>query len=100
MTIGRRAGVGLALGVAPTLHAGAAPNGIMLVEATSVRDFWIERDTVTDGFADRVVRGAGHGDPADSLRVTFRRPYGYRGLARRHHFIGFRWATSEDLGGR
>ena len=72
----------------------------MLVEATYVRGFWIERDTVTDGFADRVVRGASHDDPADSLRVTFRRPYGYRGLARGHHFIGFRRETSEDLGGR
>jgi hypothetical protein len=72
----------------------------MLVEATSVRDVWLERDTVTDGFADRVVRGASHDDPADSLRVTFRRPCGCRGLARGHHFIGFRWATSEDLGGR
>jgi hypothetical protein len=69
----------------------------MLVEATYV---WIERDKVTDGFAERVVRGASHDGPADSLRVTFRRHYGHRGLARGHHFIGFRWATSEDLGGR
>ena len=52
------------------------------------------------GLADRVVRGASHDDPADSLRVTFRRHYGHRGLARGHHFIGFRCATSEDLGGR
>ena len=52
------------------------------------------------GFTDRVVRGASHDDPPDSLRVTFRRHYGHRGLARGHHFIGFRCATSEDLGGR
>ena len=52
------------------------------------------------GFTERVVRGASHDDPADSLRVTFRRHYGHRGLARGHHFIGFRCATSEDLGGR
>ena len=49
-------------------------------------------------FAERVVRGASHDDPADSLRVTFRRHYAHRGLARGHHFIGFRCATSEDLG--
>ena len=52
------------------------------------------------GRADRVVRGASHDDPADSLRVTYRRHYGHRGLARGHHFVGFRCATSEDLGGR
>jgi formylglycine-generating enzyme required for sulfatase activity len=50
--------------------------------------------------ARRVVRGASHDDPAESLRVTFRRFYEHRGVARGHHFIGFRCATSEDLGGR
>ena len=49
-------------------------------------------------FARRVVRGASHDDPLDTLRVTFRRHYEYRGVARGHHFIGFRCATSEDLG--
>ncbi len=48
----------------------------------------------------RVVRGASHDDPAESLRVTRRRHYEHRGLARGHHFLGFRCTTSEDLGGR
>jgi iron(II)-dependent oxidoreductase len=48
----------------------------------------------------RVVRGASHDDPATSLRLTIRRSYGPRGLARGHHHVGFRCATSEDLGGR
>ncbi len=49
-------------------------------------------------FARRVVRGASHDDPLETLRVTFRRHYEHRGVARGHHFIGFRCATSEDLG--
>lgn len=49
-------------------------------------------------FAPRVVRGASHDDPPGSLRVTVRRYYEHRGVARGHHFIGFRCATSEDLG--
>ena len=49
-------------------------------------------------FAARVVRGASHDDPPDALRVTIRRYYERRGVARGHHFIGFRCATSEDLG--
>lgn len=48
--------------------------------------------------ARRVVRGASHDDPLESLRVTIRRYYEPRGVARGHHFIGFRCATSEDLG--
>jgi formylglycine-generating enzyme required for sulfatase activity len=51
-------------------------------------------------FAPRVVRGASHDDPAGLLRVTIRRHYEHRGVARGHHFIGFRCATSEDMGGR
>jgi len=51
-------------------------------------------------FAHRVVRGASHDDPAGLLRVTIRRHYEHRGVARGHHFIGFRCATSEDMGGR
>jgi len=49
-------------------------------------------------FASRVVRGASHDDPVDTLRVTIRRRYDHRGTARGHHVIGFRCATSEDLG--
>ncbi|HEX9126109.1 MAG TPA: SUMF1/EgtB/PvdO family nonheme iron enzyme [Methylomirabilota bacterium] len=48
--------------------------------------------------ARRVVRGASHDDPVDLLRVTIRRYYEHRGRARGHHSIGFRCATSEDLG--
>jgi formylglycine-generating enzyme required for sulfatase activity len=54
--------------------------------------------------AGRVVRGASHDDPVDALRVTIRRlssyDEGHGGLAHGHHHIGFRCATSEDLGGR
>lgn len=50
--------------------------------------------------ASRVVRGASHDDGPESLRVTLRRRYEHRGVRRGHHFIGFRCATSEDLGGR
>jgi formylglycine-generating enzyme required for sulfatase activity len=53
--------------------------------------------------AARVVRGASHDDLPETLRVTSRRFYSYdgvhRGLARGHHHVGFRCATSEDLGG-
>ena len=53
--------------------------------------------------AARVVRGASHDDPPETLRVTIRRFYSYdgaqRGLARGHHHVGLRCATSEDLGG-
>jgi iron(II)-dependent oxidoreductase len=60
-------------------------------------------DTKTDPRAPRVIRGASHDDPPETLRVTTRRFYSYdgahRGLARGHHHTGFRCATSEDLGG-
>jgi formylglycine-generating enzyme required for sulfatase activity len=53
--------------------------------------------------ATRVVRGASHDDPEETLRVTIQRFYSYdgphRGLARGHHHVGFRRATSEDPGG-
>jgi iron(II)-dependent oxidoreductase len=45
-----------------------------------------------------VVRGASHDDPRDSLSLTRRRSYDRRGAAAGHHFVGFRCATSEDLG--
>jgi len=47
-----------------------------------------------------VVRGASHDDPAGSLSVTRRRSYDRRGASAGHHHVGFRCATSEDLGGR
>jgi formylglycine-generating enzyme required for sulfatase activity len=46
-----------------------------------------------------VVRGASHDDGADELSVTRRRFYELRGASSGHHFVGFRCATSEDLGG-
>jgi sulfatase-modifying factor enzyme 1 len=53
--------------------------------------------------ATRVVRRASHDDPEETLRVTIQRFYSYdgphRGLARGHHHVGFRRATSEDPGG-
>ena len=45
-----------------------------------------------------VARGASHDDPAATLRVTLRRSYDRRGASAGHHFLGFRCATSEDLG--
>ena len=45
-----------------------------------------------------VVRGASHDDPRESLGVTRRRSYDRRGASAGHHFVGFRCATSEDLG--
>jgi len=56
------------------------------------------REPYTGSAGRVVVRGASHDDPADSLAVTRRRAYDRRGAAAGHHFIGFRCATSEDLG--
>src|SRR2546425_910413 len=78
-----------------------------------VTDFWIERHKVTNAefaeFLDGrgpwsgegriVVRGASHDDPAEELSLTRRRSYDRRGASAGHHFVGFRCATSEDLGG-
>ena len=46
-----------------------------------------------------VVRGASHDDPDHELSLTRRRFYERPGAAAGHHFVGFRCATSEDLGG-
>jgi formylglycine-generating enzyme required for sulfatase activity len=46
-----------------------------------------------------VVRGASHDDPVEELSLTRRRSYDRRGAAAGHHYVGFRCATSEDLGG-
>ena len=45
-----------------------------------------------------VVRGASHDDPAELLSLTRRRSYDRRGASAGHHHVGFRCATSEDLG--
>jgi formylglycine-generating enzyme required for sulfatase activity len=47
-----------------------------------------------------VVRGGSHDDAAETLSATTRRSYDRRGAAAGHHHVGFRCATSEDLGGR
>jgi len=56
------------------------------------------REPYTGATGRVVVRGASHDDPADSLGVTRRRSYDRRGADAGHHFVGFRCATSEDLG--
>src|SRR2546422_9073085 len=45
-----------------------------------------------------VVRGASYDDPADALSVTRRWPYDRRRAASGQHVVGFRCATSDDLG--
>jgi formylglycine-generating enzyme required for sulfatase activity len=45
-----------------------------------------------------VLRGAAHDDPPEALSVTRRLTYDRRGAAAGHHHVGFRCATSEDLG--
>ena len=56
------------------------------------------RDPFT-GVGTVVVRGGSHDDAAETLSVTTRRWYDRRGAAAGHHHVGFRCATSEDLGG-
>ena len=56
------------------------------------------REPYTGATGRVVVRGASHDDPAESLGVTRRRSYDRRGAAAGHHVVGFRYATSEDLG--
>ena len=57
-----------------------------------------DRPPYTGAVGRVVVRGASHDDPADALALTQRRSYDRRGAAAGHHFVGFRCATSEDLG--
>ncbi|MBI4635431.1 MAG: SUMF1/EgtB/PvdO family nonheme iron enzyme [Candidatus Rokubacteria bacterium] len=71
--------------------------------ATILRPYPYRHDDGREGFAGTgrvVVRGAAHDDPPESLGVTVRRHYDRRGAAAGHHHVGFRCATSEDLGGR
>jgi iron(II)-dependent oxidoreductase len=46
-----------------------------------------------------VVRGASHDDAPDAASITTRHSYDRRGAAAGHHHVGFRCASSEDLGG-
>ena len=89
--------------------AGASPHGVLdlvgnLREWTSsqYRPYPYRPHDGREGLdpgASRVVRGASHDDGPDALRATIRRYYERRGVARGHHHVGFRCATSEDLGG-
>lgn len=90
--------------------AGMSPHGVHDIignlrewTASQYRPYPYRKDDgreAPDRTATRVVRGASHDDGADGLRVTIRRYYEHRGTARGHHHLGFRCATSEDLGGR
>jgi formylglycine-generating enzyme required for sulfatase activity len=88
--------------------AGASPHGVhdMLGNlrewtATILKPYPYRRDDGREPFTGAgrvVVRGASHDDPVDALSVTRRRSYDRRGAAAGHHFVGFRCATSDDLG--
>ena len=93
----------------PSADRGASPHGVQdmvgnLREWTSsqYRPYPYRPDDGREGpepTATRVVRGASHDDEALALRASIRRYYEHRGTRRGHHFVGFRCATSEDLGG-
>jgi iron(II)-dependent oxidoreductase len=88
---------------------GASPHGVQdmlgnLREWTStiLRPYPYKQQDGREGWSGVgavVVRGASHDDAAQELSVTRRRFYDRRGAAAGHHFVGFRCATSEDLGG-
>jgi iron(II)-dependent oxidoreductase len=94
---------------APSRAAGASPYGIHDLlgnlrewTSTALRPYPYRADDGREpytGAAGRVVvRGASHDDPLQVLSVTRRLSYDRRGAAAGHHFVGFRCATSEDLG--
>ncbi|HEY3068294.1 MAG TPA: SUMF1/EgtB/PvdO family nonheme iron enzyme [Methylomirabilota bacterium] len=58
------------------------------------------REPFTGESGQVVVRGASHDDPGPALSVTARHSYDRRAAAAGQHHVGFRCATSEDLGGR
>ena len=71
--------------------------------ATTLKPYPYRHDDGREPFAGAgsvVVRGASHDDAAEALSVTRRSSYDRRGAAAGHHHVGFRCATSEDLGGR
>ena len=91
-----------------TRPAGAGPSGVEDLlgnlrewTASALRAYPYRADTEPtpwDGQGRIVVRGASHDDGAATLHVATRRSYDRRGAAAGHHFVGFRCATSEDLG--
>jgi formylglycine-generating enzyme required for sulfatase activity len=89
-------------------EAGAGPYGVMDLlgnlrewTATVFRPYPYRDDPGREPFtgAGRVVlRGASHDDAPAGATVTARHTYDGRGAAAGHHHVGFRCATSEDLG--
>jgi formylglycine-generating enzyme required for sulfatase activity len=67
--------------------------------ATVLRPYPYKPHEGWSGVGGVVVRGASHDDSAAELSLTRRRFYERRGASAGHHFVGFRCATSEDLGG-
>ena len=86
--------------------AGAGPTGVEDLlgnlrewTASALRAYpYRDAAPAWDGQGRVVVRGASHDDAAATLHVATRRSYDPRGAAAGHHFVGFRCATSEDLG--
>ena len=88
--------------------AGASPSGVHDLlgnlrewTATMLKPYPYRHDDGREPFTGAgrvVVRGASHDDPVEALSVTRRRSYDRRGAAAGHHFVGFRCATSDDLG--
>ncbi len=88
--------------------AGASPYGVHDLlgnlrewTATILKPYPYRHDDGREPFTGAgrvVVRGASHDDPVEALSVTRRRSYDRRGAAAGHHFVGFRCATSDDLG--
>ncbi len=69
--------------------------------ATSLKPYPYQHDDGRESFTDAgrvVVRGASHDDPEDALSVTRRWSYDRRRAASGQHVVGFRCATSDDLG--
>jgi formylglycine-generating enzyme required for sulfatase activity len=70
--------------------------------STTLRAYPYRADDGREPFAGAgrvVVHGASHDDPAGALHVSTRHSYDRHGAAAGHHHVGFRCATSEDLGG-
>jgi formylglycine-generating enzyme required for sulfatase activity len=87
--------------------AGAGPSGVedllgnlreWTASALRAYPYRIDDGEAWNGRGRVVVRGASHDDPPGSLHAATRRWYERRGAAAGHHFVGFRCATSEDLG--
>jgi formylglycine-generating enzyme required for sulfatase activity len=88
---------------------GASPYGVQDIlgdlrewTSTALRPYPYRADDGREPYAGAtgrvVVRGASHDDPGESPGVTRRHSYDRRGASAGHDHIGFRCATSEDLG--